>query len=305
MNHDRALVLKAFHPQFLLLTPACFVLGWALGVASGSGVGYPQIILAFIGALAAHVSVNGFNEYFDYRSGLDERTNKTPFSGGSGVLQARPDLAPWVLVFSGMAFGITLMAGAVFVWEAYNIFLLSAGLLGLFLVVAYTPWLTKNPFFCLIAPGLGFGILMVGGVSFVISGQISNATWIGALITFFVVNNLLLLNQYPDVEADRTVGRAHFPLVYGFGKSTIVYGIFSSAAYGLLLFALILGVFPLWTVLGCLPLLCLPWVLKGALRYASSSYPQQDILFLGFNVFVAVGTPFLIALGFWFEKGGF
>ena len=31
----------------------------------------------------------------------------------------------------------------------------------------------------------------------------------------FLVNNLLLLNQFPDVQADQSIGRRHFPLVAG------------------------------------------------------------------------------------------
>jgi len=30
-----------------------------------------------------------------------------------------------------------------------------------------------------------------------------------------LVNNLLLLNQFPDVDADKTVGRRHYPIAVG------------------------------------------------------------------------------------------
>ncbi len=49
-----------------------FFLSWAL--------------LALLGLLLAHVSVNVLNDYFDYRSGVDLKTQRTPFSGGSGIL---------------------------------------------------------------------------------------------------------------------------------------------------------------------------------------------------------------------------
>ena len=39
-------------------------------------------VLAFIGLLLAHISVNTLNDYFDYRSGIDLETRRTPFSGG-------------------------------------------------------------------------------------------------------------------------------------------------------------------------------------------------------------------------------
>ena len=118
------------------------------------------------------MSVNGFNEYFDYRSGLDERTNKTPFSGGSGVAGSTRFLLPGSLMFSGMAFGITLMAGAVFVWEALAIYYPSGAPVywDCFCRRRVHPLADEESVFLPDSARPGVGILMVGGVS-VISGQ--------------------------------------------------------------------------------------------------------------------------------------
>ena len=45
------------------------------------------------GRRGAHLAVNMLNEYFDFKSGLDFKTQRTPFSGGSGTLPANPHLA--------------------------------------------------------------------------------------------------------------------------------------------------------------------------------------------------------------------
>ena len=45
------------------------------------------LLLLVIGVVLAHVSVNLFNEISDYKSKIDENTVRTPFSGGSGMLQ--------------------------------------------------------------------------------------------------------------------------------------------------------------------------------------------------------------------------
>ena len=72
-------------PNFLLLTPICFSVG--LGVAFSEGYfNLFRTILGLIGAMLAHISVNVLNDYFDFRSGLDLKTKRTPFSGGSGIL---------------------------------------------------------------------------------------------------------------------------------------------------------------------------------------------------------------------------
>jgi 1,4-dihydroxy-2-naphthoate octaprenyltransferase len=38
-----------------------------------------------------HGAVNAFNEYEDIKSGLDFKTQRTPFSGGSGTIVPVPE----------------------------------------------------------------------------------------------------------------------------------------------------------------------------------------------------------------------
>jgi len=40
-----------------------------------------------------------------------------------------------------------------------------------------------------------------------------------SLIPFLLVSDLLLLNRYPDVEADKEVGRNHLPITIGIKRS--------------------------------------------------------------------------------------
>ena len=77
-------------PPFLLLTPICVLLGMSLHLEVANWFTQTIPLLILIGALAAHVSVNALNEYFDFRSGLDLKTTRTPFSGGSGALPNNP-----------------------------------------------------------------------------------------------------------------------------------------------------------------------------------------------------------------------
>ena len=89
MNNYKFL-LDPMRLPFLVLTPACVVLGLGTALWTNSQVNWVHFILVLIGALAAHISVNIFNEYFDFKSGLDSKTVRTPFSGGSGRLPKKP-----------------------------------------------------------------------------------------------------------------------------------------------------------------------------------------------------------------------
>src|SRR4030042_5008663 len=74
-------------PQFLLLSVVLAFL--ANAVAWNDGYFHlGHALLAFLGLLLCHIGVNVLNDYFDYRSGIDLKTRRTPFSGGSGILPA-------------------------------------------------------------------------------------------------------------------------------------------------------------------------------------------------------------------------
>ena len=45
-----------------------------------------------------------------------------------------------------------------------------------------------------------------------------------SLALFFLVNGLLLLNQFSDAEADRGLGGKHFPMIIGRPESSLIHG---------------------------------------------------------------------------------
>jgi 1,4-dihydroxy-2-naphthoate octaprenyltransferase len=77
MNTFKSL-LGPMRVPFLILTPACVAVGVGTAYWQSNHIVWYQIILVLVGALACHVCVNVFNEYFDFISGLDARTKPTP-----------------------------------------------------------------------------------------------------------------------------------------------------------------------------------------------------------------------------------
>lgn len=292
--HRIKLLLGPMRVPFLILTPACVLLGLGTAVWTNGRVNWLHLAMALAGAVCAHISVNAFNEYFDFKSGLDARTQRTPFSGGSGTLQTREEMARPALAMAWTALAITALIGLCFVFLRGPA-ILPLGVLGLLVIYAYTPWLTRDPFLCLIAPGLGFGPLMVMGVHFALTGAYSWTAFVASLVPFFLVSDLLLLNQFPDVEADRGVGRRHFPILIGRKTSSLIYGAFLASAY----VSIILGV-----VLGLLPTICLIGLLGAALAVPAgvNAFRHSDdvgrlIPSLGMNVLLNLATPVLVGIG--------
>lgn len=287
-------IFGPIRPAFLVLTPACVALGMAVANLSGTGIRPVDALLVSAGALAAHVAVNALNEYFDFRSGLDFRTRRTPFSGGSGTLPQHPEAAPTTLAI-GLA-GVVLIVGigAYFV-ALRGPALLVPGLIGLLLVLLYTPWVTRRPWLCLIAPGLGFGPCMVIGSEIALTGGYSAGGLAASLVPFFLVNNLLLLNQLPDVEADRSVGRKTVPMRVGRRGSVQIYAWFLLLAALSLGTGIYLGDLPLLSLLGAAGLCVAVPVIRGLGRQCDRIEDLQPLLAL--NVAASVSTPALLALG--------
>ena len=287
-------IIATSRPAFLLLPPSSLSLALAYVISQGICINLLHLLLIFLGAVTAHVSVNMFNEYDDFKSGLDYHTQRTPFSGGSGALPVAPELAESVRMGGMACLLITALIGIYFLrlsdWGLFPV-----GFFGILLIYFYTHKITHWPLICLIAPGLAFGPLMICGAYYILSGHYSVAITMASLIVFFLVNNLLLLNQFPDVEADKNAGRCHFPILIGRKKSAWIYVGFLVAAYTLLFICVYLAFLPIYSLLGLLSLsLAIP-AARISLQYADDMERLKPALAL--NVAVTLSTPVLVAAG--------
>lgn len=286
-------IIQSLRGPFLVLTPVCVFLGVSTVVANQATVDFQLLALALLGALLAHISVNTFNEYLDFKSGLDLATTRTPFSGGSGALPGNPSAAGAVLAVGGLSLIATLAIGIFFVQHS-GMGILPIGAAGLVLITTYTGWINTRPFLCLIAPGFGFGFLMVGGTYFVLAGTYAPLPWTVATVPFFLVNNLLLLNQYPDIQADIRAGRRHFPIAYGTKRSSCLYAGFALATVALITLCVMMNYFPTLSLIALLPMPLAFFAWSGAMKYGEQigSHPQ----YLAANVAVTLLTPLLLGM---------
>jgi 1,4-dihydroxy-2-naphthoate octaprenyltransferase len=294
MMNEPKYLLGPMRVPFLILTPACVLLGFGTAVWRTHEVNILYLVLALIGAVCAHISVNALNEYFDFRSGLDFKTERTPFSGGSGTLPEKPDMARSALKTGLITFAITGMIGLYFVYIR-GLLLLPLGILGLIIIFTYTIWITRYPILCLIAPGLGFGTFMVMGTDFVLTGQYSWTAFIASLVPFFLVSDLLLLNQFPDAEADQSIGRKHFPILVGRQTSSLIYGLFLLFAYMSIMFGVYLEYLPKISLLGVATIVIAVPAFVGASRYPEDI--KKLTPYMGLNVIINIATPILVATG--------
>jgi len=279
-------------PQFLLLSVVLAFLGACIAWYDGAfHPGYA--VLAFVGILLAHISVNTLNDYFDYRSGIDLEVKRTPFSGGSGILPAsllKPNQVFW--------FGLTCLLldipiGIYFImvrgWLLLPILLIAA-----ICVLLYTPFILKLrwPEW---SPGLGMGTLPVLGAYFVQTSAYTLPAIVASIPSGILVHNLLLLNEFPDVAADRKAGRKTLPITMGKKKASMVYSVLTIIVYLWIIGGVVAGQMPGFSLIA---LLTLPFAIKaiqGALKHQEMG---RLVPAMGNNVLVVLLTQLLLGIGY-------
>jgi len=279
-------------PRFLILSVVLIFLGTSIAWHDGY-FSLLYCILALVGLLLVHVSANTLNDYFDYKSGIDLEVEKTPFSGGSGILPAGLLTPASVGRFGLLCFSLAIPIGIYFVilrgW-----LLLPILVMGALCVLLYSTHLARWRVGEL-AAGLGLGTLPILGAYFVQSGTYTWEAVIAAIPSGILVHNLLFLNEFPDVEADEKAGRRNLPITMGKKRASLLYSVLSIAMYVWITAWSVTGVMPIFALLGLLTLPLAVKAIKGALNYDEES---KFLPALGANVMVVLGTQALLAVGY-------
>jgi 1,4-dihydroxy-2-naphthoate octaprenyltransferase len=288
------LVIRApFLPLSVVLAFLGACIAWYESKEYGGSFDMGYAWLAFLGLLLAHISVDVLNEYFDYKSGVDFKTQKTPFSGGSGALPSgliTPKQALWLGVGTLLAIiPIGIYFSMVQGWLLLPLLLVAAAF-----IVLYTPFILKVgwPEW---APGLGMGALPVLGAYFIQTGAYALPAVIACIPSGILVHNLLLLNEFPDVEADATAKRRTLPIVIGKEKASIVYSVMTGIVYLWIIGGVVAGQMPVFSLLG---LLTLPLAIK-AIRGARKHHDMTKLVpAMANNVLVVLLTQLLMGIGY-------
>ena len=285
---------------FLVVFLVAIGLAYAAKYDTQSTFNWLHALLIMAGAISAHVSVNLFNEYSDYHTRIDFNTARTPFSGGSGMLPAGKTkpvhvrIAAWATLLFSAAIGIYFS-----IVSHYSIIIIA--LTGAFAIVYYTPLLARLLLGELFA-GLALGSLVVIGTYIAMTA--TPGLSITALLPLEVLlisippgiltALLLLLNEFPDLEADKAGGRKHLVIKFGKKTSARIYAAGMFITFAIILLMPLLGLSSYWLLIALLPL---PLGIKATQTAIVHGSDMEKLLpALGMNVMVVLGTDLLIAI---------
>ncbi len=280
-------------PQFLLLSVVLVFLGTCLAWYKDDAFHLGYALLAFVGLLLTHISVNTLNDYFDYRSGIDLEVKRTPFSGGSGILPSAL-LKPRQVLWLGLtSFLLAIPIGVYFVvargWQLLPLLLIAA-----VCILLYTPVILKLgwPEW---APGVGLGALPVLGAYFVQTTAYTLPAVVASIPSAILVHNLLLLNEFPDTEADEKAGRKTLPITMGKARASLLYSMLTLIVYLWIIGGVVARLMPFFCLIALLTLPLAVKAIQGALRHQEIT---KLVPAMANNVLVVLLTQLLLGIGY-------
>jgi len=276
------------------------ILGGVLAWREVHSFNFFYFFLTLLGVLALHAATNTLNDYFDYRSGNDllNREANRPFDGGSPFIVDRRLTAESVFRFGCGALLLGIGIG-LFLAFRRGWWILPLGLIGV-----GTSYFYVEPRVRLASRGLGelltglcFGPLVVLGTYYVQAQGFSYGVLVAGIPVGFLITNVLFINQFPDREADRAVGKNHWVVRLGKKKAAKVFVVLVSAVYASVALGVLTGILP---KVSFITFFTIPLSLKGVLvtlreyDHSPQLRPAQAL-----TILTHLSTGLLLSLSFY------
>jgi len=290
------LLIKEMRAPFFTATIVPVMLGTALAWSTLKIFNPVYFALTLVGAICLHAGTNIINDYFDYKSGCDVVNVDfvSPFSGGSRLLPEGLLKPKDVYKFAMFFFGLASIIGIFLAFERGWAILLF-GVIGIFSGYFYVTHLSTwgvGEFFV----GLNFGPLMVLGSYYVQVQNFSFGTLIASIPVGLLIASVLWINEIPDYNADKHVGKKTLVVRLGRERAANVYAAIMAAAYTLTILGVVAKIMP---VTALISLATLPLALKAVkIARGHSKEPLKMAPANASTILIHLFTGLLLILGY-------
>lgn len=228
--------------------------------------------LTYTGVMFLHASVDIFNDYWDYKRGIDTTTKRTPFSGGTGILPEKK-LKPDTVYKAGLfCMLIGLFIGIYFVFH-------SGFIIAIILAIAVTSIYFYST--TIVNIGLGEtlvavkGSMIVMGAAYVQTGIIDIPVVFLGIIIGLLSSIVLFIASFPDFRADKAKGRKTLVILLGKDKGAKIYPFIISSIYCLLVIGILLEYLPIYSFI---TFISIPFAIKS-LKILLKNYDKiEDVV---------------------------
>ncbi|MCM2531342.1 1,4-dihydroxy-2-naphthoate polyprenyltransferase [Neobacillus pocheonensis] len=255
-------------PHTLTASFVPVLLGTALALRHGK-IHLGLFVAMLIASLLIQAATNMFNEYFDFKRGLD-----TEHSVGIGGTIVRDGIKPKTVLNLAFGFyGIALLLG-VYICMNSSWWL---ALLGLFCMtvgyfytggpipIAYTP-------FGEIVAGFFMGMLIILISFFIQTGMVDSTSILVSIPIMVLVGEILLSNNIRDLDGDKENGRKTLAILLGKKRAIYLLAGMFTFSYVWVLALIITGVAPVWIAI---VILSAPKAIKATKGFIENSLPIQ------------------------------
>lgn len=211
-------------------------------------------MLTLIAALCLHAGTNMINDYFDFKSGCDlhpiYKEFWAPFFGGSRLLPENMLNPRDVYIASLLSFALGGIIGVYLALERGLVILLFgvAGVLSGYFYVTHLATRGVGEFFV----SLNFGPLMVLGSYYVQAQMIALEPLVASIPVGLLIADVLWINEIPDYDADKHVGKNTLVVRLGRKRAADVYGMLMFSTYAVILLGVFLSLMPVLTLVSFL-----------------------------------------------------
>ncbi len=264
---------------FLQATIIPVVLGGVVAWQITKVFHWDLFLLTLLGASLIQIATNMFNDYFDFKSGNDLQVrHKNPFAGGGRILSAGLISPSRHLLVSTIFLVVGCLTGLYLIFAYGLTMLFWLGLVGVISSYFYVGPPLKLAYRGVgeLIVGLNFGPLMTLGSYYVQTGSWTQLAepFLASLPIGLLIAAVLWINEFPDMDADRAVGKKTLVLRLGYLRSIGVFVGLLAGSYLLVIFYAILRVFASLQITSYATLLVLfsfPMALK-AVKVLRASY---------------------------------
>ena len=236
-----------------------FVLAWRWGYKGPLGL--------YLLSSVAVILIMWMSYYLGERNDLEgDRLNQdfNRFSGGSRIL-VEGILPGWVSILLGYGCLVAAILTGLYIYLQYQTgpWTLLLGGIGIFSGFFYSgkpfQWSYRGIGEILI--GFCYGWLPIATGFYLFTGFFSGQVFLLSIPVGLSIFNVILINEFPDEEADRAIGKRN--LVVRFGRvrmSDLYLGLSILIGLSFIKVLLVVGQTPLWIfMLSAIPLMLIPW----------------------------------------------
>ncbi|MEE8637620.1 MAG: 1,4-dihydroxy-2-naphthoate octaprenyltransferase [Candidatus Margulisiibacteriota bacterium] len=237
--------LQALRTFALPASMVSVFLGAALAYRSSLEVNWLLFPIVILGAFLFHSAMNVFNDYYDYKRGVDKKhtlgssrvlvdnllSPKELFTGAWILLILASLLGIYLIYLRGMPMLILIVIGSV------GAFLYSGG------PFAYKYHALGEPMVFLL-----FGPLLVLGSYLALTGSYDQNVFLISLPVGFLVSAILSGNNFRDIQHDKQANIKTIAILLGSTGAKLFYALLVLAAYTSVIILVVLNMLNIWSL---------------------------------------------------------